>query len=100
VWRSLSETYGGEGVLVNAVSPAFIATPMTDAMMEERSKELGTSVEQAISSFLDEERPFVELKRRGEPEEVAAVIAFLVSERASFVDGSNYRVDSGSVATV
>jgi len=98
--KGLSKTYAGEGVLVNAVSPAFIATPMTDAMMDKRSGELDVSVDQAISSFLDEERPFMELKRRGEAEEVAAVIAFLVSERASFVNGSNYRVDSGSVATI
>ena len=98
--KGLSKTYGGEGVLVNAVSPAFIATPMTDAMMEKRSTELGVSVEEAVDGFLDEERPFMELKRRGEPEEVAAVIAFLVSERASFVNGSNYRVDSGSVSTI
>ena len=42
----------------------------------------------------------MELGRRGEPDEVASVIAFLCSERASFVNGSNYRVDSGSVATV
>ena len=59
-----------------------------------------TSVDDAITSFLDEERPYMELKRRGEPDEVANVIAFLCSEAASFVNGSNYRVDSGSVATV
>lgn len=98
--KGLSKTYGREGVLVNAVSPAFIATPMTDAMMAKRSQELGVSIEEAIAGFLDEERPSMELKRRGRPEEVAAVVAFLVSERASFVNGSNYRVDSGSVATI
>jgi len=98
--KGLSRTYAREGLLVNCVSPAFISTPMTDAMMEKRSKQLGTDVDSAIESFLDEERPYMELKRRGEPEEVAAVIAFLCSDRASFVNGSNYRVDSGSVATI
>ena len=98
--KGLSRSYASEGLLVNAVSPAFIHTPMTDAMMEKRAKEKGTSVDEAIESFLDEERPYMELGRRGEPAEVAAVIAFLCSDAASFVNGSNYRVDSGSVATI
>ena len=98
--KGLSKTYGREGVLVNSVSPAFIETPMTDAMMRKRAEQNGTSVEQAIDSFLDEERPGMALKRRGRPEEVSAVIAFLCSEQASFVNGSNYRVDSGSVVTI
>ena len=98
--KGLSKTYASEGVLVNAVSPAFIASPMTDAMMSKRADENGTSVDEAIVSFLDEERPGMELKRRGHADEVASVIAFLCSERASFVNGSNYRVDSGSVQTI
>lgn len=98
--KGLSKNYAREGLLVNAVSPAFIHTPMTDAMMEKRAEQNGTSVDEAITSFLDEERPGMELKRRGEPEEVASVIAFLCSDRASFVNGANYRVDSGSVVTI
>jgi NAD(P)-dependent dehydrogenase (short-subunit alcohol dehydrogenase family) len=98
--KGLSRSYATDGLLVNCVSPAFIHTPMTDAMMQKRSEELGVSFDEAIESFLDEERPYMELKRRGEPEEVAAVIAFLCSERASFVNGAEYRVDSGSVATL
>jgi len=98
--KGLSRTYAREGILVNAVSPAFIHTPMTDAMMRKRADERGTSVDEAIESFLSEKRPFMELGRRGEPDEVADVIAFLCSERSSFVNGSNYRVDSGSVAVI
>ncbi|WP_182047626.1 SDR family NAD(P)-dependent oxidoreductase [Curtobacterium sp. ME26] len=98
--KGLSRSYASEGLLVNTVSPAFIHTPMTDAMMDKRAKQLGTSFDDAITSFLDEERPYMELGRRGEPEEVANVVAFLCSDLASFVNGSNYRVDSGSVATI
>ncbi|WP_368499040.1 SDR family NAD(P)-dependent oxidoreductase [Herbiconiux sp. A18JL235] len=98
--KGLSRSYAAEGLLVNAVSPAFIHTPMTDAMMQKRSEQLGVPTEEAIASFLDEERPYMELKRRGEPEEVANVVVFLCSDAASFVNGSNYRVDSGSVATI
>lgn len=98
--KGLSKTYASEGVLVNAVSPAFIHTPMTDAMMDKRAESRGTDRDEAIESFLKEDRPFMELGRRGTPEEVASVITFLCSDRASFVNGSNYRVDSGSVATI
>ncbi len=98
--KGLSRSYAREGLLVNAVSPAFIHTPMTDAMMEKRGRELGVGKDEAIESFLNEQRPYLELKRRGEPDEVASVITFLCSELASFVVGSNYRVDGGSVATV
>jgi NAD(P)-dependent dehydrogenase (short-subunit alcohol dehydrogenase family) len=98
--KGLSRSYATEGLLVNTVGPAFIHTPMTDAMMDKRSDEKGTSFDEAVETFLDEERPYMELKRRGEPVEVANVIAFLCSDAASFVNGSNYRVDSGSVATI
>lgn len=98
--KGLSRSYASEGLLVNAVSPAFIHTPMTDAMMDKRAEEKGTDRDGAIETFLDEERPYMELGRRGEPEEVASVITFLCSDRASFVNGSNYRVDAGSVATI
>jgi NAD(P)-dependent dehydrogenase (short-subunit alcohol dehydrogenase family) len=98
--KGLSRTYATEGLLVNAVSPAFIHTPMTDAMMEKRADEENTSFDEAIESFLDEKRPYMALKRRGEPEEVAAVMVFLCSQQASFVNGANYRVDSGAVASI
>lgn len=98
--KGLSKQYSPDGVLINAVAPAFVESPMTDVMMSKKADEEGTSVDDAIRSFLAEERPGITARRRGRPEEVAAVIAFLCSERASYVTGSVYRVDSGSVATV
>ena len=95
--KGTAQVYAPKGVLINVVSPAFIETDMTDSMMEKRAEELGVDVEEAIESFLAEERPHLVLERRGRPEEVGAVIAFLCSELVSFVVGSNYRVDGGAV---
>jgi len=97
--KCLSRAYSQEGLLINTVSPAYIATPMTDAMMEQLAEKRGTTVDGAISWFLENKRPHIAVDRRGKAEEVAAVIAFLCSEQASYVNGSNYRVDGGSVET-
>lgn len=63
--KGLSWTCAVEGLLVNAASPAFIHTPMTDAMMKKQATKNGTSTEEAIQSFLGEERPGIDLQRRG-----------------------------------
>lgn len=95
--KCLSRAYSKDGLLFNCVSPAFIATPMTDAMMDDLAKERGTNREEAITWFLKNKRPNLAVGRRGNPDEVANVIAFLSSDLASFVNGSNYRIDGGAV---
>lgn len=98
--KSLSKAYAAEGILVNAVSPAAIRTPLVEGMFEQAAREQGITTEDAESDFLTQNRPHIEIGRVGEPEEVGAVVAFLASEAASFVNGSNYRVDGGSVASL
>ena len=97
--KGLSKDYGPDGVRVNVVSPAYIATPMTDKMMDQLAEEKGISKREAIDWFLDNKRPGIVTDRRGKPEEVAGVAALLCSEWASYVNGSNYRVDGGAVMT-
>jgi 3-oxoacyl-[acyl-carrier protein] reductase len=98
--KSMSKAFARDNILVNAVSPAFIMTPMVRGMIEQIAAEKKTSFDDAVASFLAANRPHIELKRPGEPAEVAAAVLFLASEAAGFITGTNLRVDGGSVASL
>jgi 3-oxoacyl-[acyl-carrier protein] reductase len=99
--KSLSKAYGADGILVNTVSPAFIRTPLVDEMLANQAKSRGlSSVDEAERVFVREFRPNIVFGRAGRPEETAGIVVFLASEQASFITGSNYRVDGGSVASL
>ncbi|TCN21182.1 SDR family NAD(P)-dependent oxidoreductase [Mesobacillus foraminis] len=98
--KSLSKAYAADGILVNTVSPAFIMTPMLENLLKDNSAKLNISYEEAIQEFLKQNRPHVEVKRPGTVEEVASAVIYLASNKASFVNGVNLRVDGGSVASL
>lgn len=98
--KSLSKAYGTDSILVNAVSPATTMTPAVEGMITEEATQKNISPEEGEAAYVREERPNIVIGRLGRPEEVAPVVALLASERASFIAGANYRVDSGSVASI
>jgi 3-oxoacyl-[acyl-carrier protein] reductase len=85
--RSLAIELGPFGITANAVAPGFIVTEMT-ARLAER---LGSTLEQ----FTQERAAATPVRRAGTPADVAAVIAFLAGDDASFVTGQTLYVDGG-----
>ncbi|MDC3962137.1 glucose 1-dehydrogenase [Polyangium jinanense] len=80
----------GYGIRVNSVHPAFIDTPMVDAMVARSEDPARAKVGLAKS---------IPLGKLGEPEDVAAAIAYLASDDAKFVTGTELLVDGGLLAT-
>ena len=76
--------YAAANIRVNAVCPGFIKTRMTEDTMRRRGEAILAQV------------PF---RRMGEPEEIAEMVVWLCSDRASYVSGAAYNVDGGWMAT-
>jgi 3-oxoacyl-[acyl-carrier protein] reductase len=98
--KSLSKAYGKDNILVNTVSPAFIRTPLLDGMLEQQARARHITADEAEKALLREFRPNIVVGRAGKSDETAGIVVFLASDQATFITGSNFRVDGGSVASI
>jgi NAD(P)-dependent dehydrogenase (short-subunit alcohol dehydrogenase family) len=81
--KTAAVEYAPDKIRVNAVCPGYIHTRMTEDVMRRRGEQIMALV------------PF---RRMGEPEEIAEMVAWLCSDRASYVSGACYNVDGGFMA--
>jgi 3-oxoacyl-[acyl-carrier protein] reductase len=97
--RAFADAWAGKGVLVNAVAPGPVGTELwlgPDGLAEQAADAQGISREEALEAAAAK----VPLGRLGEPEEIAAVIVFLCSERAANVAGAAWSVDGGTFQAI
>lgn len=97
--KALSKELGPRGVRVNVVSPGWIYTEAADAMVHRLAESTGGDLDAARQSILDA-LGGIPLGRPAQPEEVAELIAFLASGRASAIHGAEYVIDGGTIPTV
>jgi NAD(P)-dependent dehydrogenase (short-subunit alcohol dehydrogenase family) len=94
--KGLSKEVGPKGIRVNTVAPGFIETTAAHRLIGRLAEQAGTDegvARQALMASLGG----IPIGRPGRPEEVAELVAFLVSERAASIHGSEYVIDGGTV---
>jgi 3-oxoacyl-[acyl-carrier protein] reductase len=97
--RVFADTWADRGVLVNAVAPGAVASSLWTAeggLADQTAAAKGTTREEALAA----QAAKIPLGRLATEEEIANVVVFLCSERASMVTGAAWAVDGGTVATI
>lgn len=94
--KSLSDEVGSDGILVTCVCPGYFGTDRVRDLAADRAKRQGKTQEEVLASQI----AGVPLKRMGDPDELASAVAFLASERASYITGAVLSVDGGYLRSI
>ena len=96
--KSLSKEVSPKGVRVVRVSPGWIASPIANGLAQRIAEEAGIGYEEAVQVIM-KSLGGIPLGRPAAPEEVADLIAFLASDRAASITGSEHVIDGGTIPT-
>ncbi len=96
VLKNLSVELAPYNITVNAVAPGYTLTERVENLLKDKARREGISYEDAMRSITSK----IPMGRMGKPEEIASVVAFLSSERASFITGQTIVVDGGQTGSI
>jgi 3-oxoacyl-[acyl-carrier protein] reductase len=94
--RTLANEFGPDGITVNNVCPGYTRTARLEELAGKQQKEKGVTLEQVFEQMAGQ----VPARRIGTPQEFAALVTFLASERASYINGTSIAVDGGWVKSL
>lgn len=94
--KTLSNELAEEGILVNAVCPGWTLTTRLEEIAQSIAEKKRKSYKSVISDWADQ----IPLKRLAQPEEIANLVVFLTSEKASYITGNVIQVDGGYIKSI
>ena len=97
--KSISKELSPKGVRVVRISPGWIASPHSNGLAERIAKEAGITCDEAVQVIM-KSLGGIPLGRPASPKEVVDLIAFLASDRASSISGTEHVIDGGTIPTV
>lgn len=97
--KALSKELGPKGIRVNTVAPGWISTSASEAMVKRLASHSGSDEATARQGIMDA-LGGIPIGRPAWPQEVAELVAFLVSDRASAIHGAEYVIDGGTIPVV
>lgn len=94
--KTLANECAAEGITVNNVCPGYTLTDRVKSLAEERARKERRTVQKIVDGYA----ATIPARRLGRPEELAALVVFLASERAAYITGTTIQVDGGYVRSL